>query len=377
MPGSRCARGRIALKTWVTARTPRSNAACASAAVAFVWPSETTMPRAWRRSTRSSAPGSSGASVTSRTRPAARSRSSSAGSGSRRAARRCVPSRAAREERALEVDAEDPRPGEPRSGTARDRGDEVGLLGGDQRRQVGRDAGLEQRLAGGRESVGVRAEEVDAREPVHLQVDEAGHGDPATVALEADGLRSGRRRSRRRPGRGGRRRAQPRRRASRPERLSHDAAGAGRARSRAVAASIAARAASRSRPSRRRRTRRAPPSTSVGRRSGGELDDPPDAGAELRRSSRRRRPSGSRTSCPRRIIETVEIMLSTSFCAVPGLEPGRAGEHLRADDDRDLVVGERAERRSRRRRRRATVSAPARAQPRRARRGRTACGRSR
>ena len=36
----------MALKTWVTARTPRSNAACASDAVAFVWPSETTTPLA-------------------------------------------------------------------------------------------------------------------------------------------------------------------------------------------------------------------------------------------------------------------------------------------------------------------------------------------
>ena len=41
MPGSRCESGRIALKTCVTVRTPRSNAACASAAVASLWPSET------------------------------------------------------------------------------------------------------------------------------------------------------------------------------------------------------------------------------------------------------------------------------------------------------------------------------------------------
>src|SRR6185436_2499443 len=86
-----------------------------------------------------------------------------------------------------EVDAEDAR-SRSACGNGRDRGNQVGLLGGDQRREVGRHAGLEERLAGGRESVGVRTEEVDAREPVHLQVDEAGHGDSATDAVEADGL---------------------------------------------------------------------------------------------------------------------------------------------------------------------------------------------
>ena len=61
MPGSRWVSGRIALKTCVTARTPRSKAALASAAVALLCPSETAIPRACRRSTSSSAPGSSGA----------------------------------------------------------------------------------------------------------------------------------------------------------------------------------------------------------------------------------------------------------------------------------------------------------------------------
>ena len=46
IPGSRCASGRIALKTCVTVRTPRSNAAFASSAVAFECPSETVTPRA-------------------------------------------------------------------------------------------------------------------------------------------------------------------------------------------------------------------------------------------------------------------------------------------------------------------------------------------
>ena len=71
MPGSRWVSGRIALKTWVTVRTPRSKATFASAAVALLCPSETTTPRASSRSMSSSAPGSSGARVTSRTGPAA------------------------------------------------------------------------------------------------------------------------------------------------------------------------------------------------------------------------------------------------------------------------------------------------------------------
>ena len=46
---------------------------------------------------------------------------------------------------------------------------------------------------------------------------------------------------------------------------------------------------------------------------------------------------------PRRTIATVEIVLSTSFCAVRP-SAGRAGDHLRADDDGDLALGELAER---------------------------------
>ena len=46
---------------------------------------------------------------------------------------------------------------------------------------------------------------------------------------------------------------------------------------------------------------------------------------------------------PRRTIETVEIVFSTSFCAVPGLHARRAGDHLGADDGDDRVVGQPAE----------------------------------
>ena len=56
-----------------------------------------------------------------RTGPAASSRSSSAGSGSRRAAGGCVPSRRGDEERALEVHAEDARPARLASGTSAQR----------------------------------------------------------------------------------------------------------------------------------------------------------------------------------------------------------------------------------------------------------------
>ena len=60
-----------------------------AAASASVWPAETTTPRSTSRSISSSAPGSSGASVTWRTSPASSSRTSSAGSGARCHSRGC------------------------------------------------------------------------------------------------------------------------------------------------------------------------------------------------------------------------------------------------------------------------------------------------
>ena len=62
-----------------------------------------------------------------------------------------------------------------------ERVDELRFGRGDERRQVRGDAGLEQRVAGARVAVGVGAEEVDAGEAVHLQVDEAGRRDAAAV----------------------------------------------------------------------------------------------------------------------------------------------------------------------------------------------------
>lgn len=58
--GSRAVEWRIALNRCVTVRTPRSNARCASAAVASVWPAETVTPRATSSSMSSNAPGKIG-----------------------------------------------------------------------------------------------------------------------------------------------------------------------------------------------------------------------------------------------------------------------------------------------------------------------------
>ena len=46
---------------------------------------------------------------------------------------------------------------------------------------------------------------------------------------------------------------------------------------------------------------------------------------------------------PSRTIAIVEIMLSTSFCAVPAFSRVEPAMHLGADDDGDLVLGEPAE----------------------------------
>src|SRR4029079_12651389 len=56
------------------------------------------------------------------------------------------------------------------------------LLGrGDERGEVGGDAGLEECLARLAVPLGVGREEVHATEAVHLEVDEPGHCDPTTV----------------------------------------------------------------------------------------------------------------------------------------------------------------------------------------------------
>ncbi len=56
----------------------------------------------------------------------------------------------------------------------------------DQRRQICRHACLEQRVAGHTVVGGARIEEVDTREPVDLQIDEAGDGDAVARSCQPD-----------------------------------------------------------------------------------------------------------------------------------------------------------------------------------------------
>ncbi len=145
------------------------------------------MPRALSRSTSSSAPGELRRQRDQAHSPRGEQPLEQCGIGvaPRRLAVRAEPGGG--EERPFQVNAEDARPGRPlRDGS--DRREEVALLRRDQRGEVRRDSGLEECLAGDREALGVRAEEVDTREAVHLQVDEARHRDPAAGAVEADGL---------------------------------------------------------------------------------------------------------------------------------------------------------------------------------------------
>ena len=86
-----------------------------------------------------------------------------------------------REERPLEVHAEDARARPDHAGTSASAASKSVLRRRDQRRQERRHARLEQRLAGLAVTVAVRLEEVDAAETVHLHVDEAGHRDAAAV----------------------------------------------------------------------------------------------------------------------------------------------------------------------------------------------------
>ena len=161
--------------------TPRSNAAFACSAVASLWPSETVTPRSSSRvDQRVGARAARARASSAGPGPPSSSRSSSARSGSRRADATCVPSR--RGER------NGPSRCTPRIRGSRvvgrhlaQRGEQLLLGRGDQRRQVGGDAGLEQRLARAAVAVGVGVEEVDAAEAVHLEVDEARDGEAAPV----------------------------------------------------------------------------------------------------------------------------------------------------------------------------------------------------
>ena len=149
-PGSRALIGLIALKRWVTARAP---AAKARGGLARRSPRCGRARRRRRGATQSSisssAPGSSGASVTILTGPAASSRSSSRGR-ARAGARAdgCLPGRA--RGTALRGGRRRSRPravAGSRLGDPPERGDDVGLGARDQRRLVGGDAVAQQRRA--------------------------------------------------------------------------------------------------------------------------------------------------------------------------------------------------------------------------------------
>ena len=178
-PGSRATKGRWALKMCVRALAPRSNAACAVAASASVWPMRTATSRATRRSIRSSAPGSSGASVTARDRSRGHQLLGQPGVGLAQVFSRMGAAPARRQERAFEVEAEHPvraaigcgcpaleRPAQHLGRRAR------------QRRLERGHAGCRQGASGGSVAARSGRQEVDPREAVDLQVHEAGHRQP-------------------------------------------------------------------------------------------------------------------------------------------------------------------------------------------------------
>ena len=110
-PGSRWRSGRWALNRWVTIRAPRPAAAATCSAVASVWPTLTSTPAAVSRPMAASAPGRSGARVTSRSSPAGLDELTDRGRrgvGDPGLVVRAVAG--GRDERALHVHAEHPRP---------------------------------------------------------------------------------------------------------------------------------------------------------------------------------------------------------------------------------------------------------------------------
>ena len=217
-PGSRWRNGRIALKRCVTVRTPRSKAALACSAVASVWPTETAMPRASSRSISSPAPGQLGRERDEPDRPGGEQALEQRGVG-------VAPRARAGACRAASATRNGPSRWAPRMrgppsvsrGTSRERGEQLLLGRGDEGREVGGDAGLEQRLAGAPVALGVGrrgSRRRRSRSP-------GGRRSPArrcrgrSGAGEPDRGDHARRRPRRRRGRAARRRAPLRPRASR------------------------------------------------------------------------------------------------------------------------------------------------------------------
>ena len=181
MLGSRAVLWRIALNRCVTVRTPRSNARCASAAVASVWPAETVTPRATSSSISSNAPGSSGASVTWRHRRGVQQPPQQREVGREHPARVVHARPPRREERPFDVRAEDARA----DATGRHRPQRLQqrrLRRGHERRLERRRPRGQQRLPDAHVPLEIGGHQVDAREPVDLQVDEARRGDATARA---------------------------------------------------------------------------------------------------------------------------------------------------------------------------------------------------
>ena len=152
----------------------------ASAAVAFECPHETTTPCSCRRSTRSSAPSSSGARVIWATGPALEQPLEERAIGIAPVGLRMGAEALRGEERPLEVRAEHPWP--DRFGRQRAQGgDQVGLGCGDEGRLERGHPRRQERFAGLAVALGIRRGEVDAAEAVDVEVDEAGDGDPAPI----------------------------------------------------------------------------------------------------------------------------------------------------------------------------------------------------
>ena len=347
-PGRGASSGRIALNTWVTVRTPRSNAAWASVRgrVRCGRARRRRRARGARRRARARRAAPARAS-SARTGPAARSRSSSANVGVAAVAGGWVPSRAARGT-ALR--------GALRGRGARRRGRPASRasaatssasLRGDERRQERGHAGLEQRIAGHPVAVGIRAEQVDAREAVHLQVDE-----PRRRRCRGRCRRRGRSRRRRRP--------RPRRRPARARPSTRHASNAEPHWASAFRTTPSAAVEPASRlvgvDAREQRDDRDLRVATGGGERGVDLarDRLRSPGCTIRWTRARSFSFVATTSTIRFAVRLAEPdhrdrrdLVEDELLRGARLEARRAGDHLGPDDDGDLVVGKRGRARSR------------------------------
>ena len=248
-----------------------------------------------------------------------------------------------REERPFEMHAQDAGPVR-RCRHLAEGGEELRLGSGDERGEEGGHAGLEQRVARVAVALAVGGEEVDPGEAVDLEVDEARHGDPAAV--------------RRREAEAGDTAAEDLD-VARDERavdeggLDAEPHGAVLQRTGDAAAGRVEPGARRSGVDSREQRRRSRPGhlpSASASASSTSFADAPVAAPTIRRTRSWSFSFAATTSTmrfpyvlPRRIIEIVEIVLSTSFCAVPALRRVDPARNSGPDDDRDLVVDQRTE----------------------------------